>query len=423
MRSRPSSAAIPRIDIGDISTAGGRLSFMVRNPTQVDAAVERMRTLTKPLAADRQPRLGRAGRRFDPHRHDSDADRHRPGAQGRDGRRPRRRPPPHRSRRHQGNHRRHRGRQPHPRRGAGSRGSRSAEEADRPDRPARIQAGRPDRQPAGRPAGPRAAGQPGAADGRRHRLHGGQAPRDGLGRPADRRHARASTRTAGPTSTSSSTRPARAASAASPRKMSASRSRSSSTTRSCRRRTSTNRSSAARRRSRGSFTVKSANDLAVSLASGKLPVKLNVIEERTISAELGKDSIHKGVIASVVGTLWRHPVHARHLRAVRRLREHRAGGERVPDPRHHGDLQRHADAAWNRRLHSDHRRRGRRQRADQRAHPRGDTARTAPARCCRDRLSRSVPRHFRRQRNPRHLGRRSWPISVRARCAASPSSC
>ncbi len=53
----------------------------------------------------------------------------------------------------------------------------------------------------------------------------------------------------------------------------------------------------------GNFTVQSANDLAVSLASGKLPVKLNVIEERTVSAELGKDSIHKGVIASLVGTL------------------------------------------------------------------------------------------------------------------------
>src|SRR3954465_14930693 len=39
----------PRIDIGDISTAGGRLSFMVRNPTQLDAAVERMRTLTRPV--------------------------------------------------------------------------------------------------------------------------------------------------------------------------------------------------------------------------------------------------------------------------------------------------------------------------------------------------------------------------------------
>ena len=53
----------------------------------------------------------------------------------------------------------------------------------------------------------------------------------------------------------------------------------------------------------GSFTVKSAHDLAVSLASGKLPVKLNVIEERTVSAELGADSIHKGIIASVVGVL------------------------------------------------------------------------------------------------------------------------
>src|SRR3982751_1877649 len=38
----------PQIDIGDISTAGGRLSFLVRNPTQIDTAVERMRALTKP---------------------------------------------------------------------------------------------------------------------------------------------------------------------------------------------------------------------------------------------------------------------------------------------------------------------------------------------------------------------------------------
>src|SRR3954471_20491680 len=50
----------------------------------------------------------------------------------------------------------------------------------------------------------------------------------------------------------------------------------------------------------GQFTVQSANDLAVTLASGKLPVKLNVIEERTVGPDLGKDSIHKGVIASAV---------------------------------------------------------------------------------------------------------------------------
>jgi len=53
----------------------------------------------------------------------------------------------------------------------------------------------------------------------------------------------------------------------------------------------------------GNFTVESANQLAVSLASGKLPVKLNVIEERSVGPDLGKDSIHKGVIASVIGTL------------------------------------------------------------------------------------------------------------------------
>ena len=53
----------------------------------------------------------------------------------------------------------------------------------------------------------------------------------------------------------------------------------------------------------GSFTVESANALAVSLASGKLPVKLNVIEERTVGPDLGKDSIRKGAIASVVATV------------------------------------------------------------------------------------------------------------------------
>jgi preprotein translocase subunit SecD len=53
----------------------------------------------------------------------------------------------------------------------------------------------------------------------------------------------------------------------------------------------------------GSFTVETANELAVALASGKLPVKLNVIEERTVGPELGKDSIRKGVIASIVATV------------------------------------------------------------------------------------------------------------------------
>jgi preprotein translocase subunit SecD len=50
----------------------------------------------------------------------------------------------------------------------------------------------------------------------------------------------------------------------------------------------------------GGFTTETANDLAVQLRSGKLPVDLRVIEERTVGPELGKDSIRLGAIASIV---------------------------------------------------------------------------------------------------------------------------
>jgi len=53
----------------------------------------------------------------------------------------------------------------------------------------------------------------------------------------------------------------------------------------------------------GGFTVESANELAIALRSGKLPVALKVVEERTVSAELGQESIEKGILAGVVGTL------------------------------------------------------------------------------------------------------------------------
>ena len=39
----------PRIEVGDVSTADGKLSFMVRDSAQVDAAVERMRALSQPV--------------------------------------------------------------------------------------------------------------------------------------------------------------------------------------------------------------------------------------------------------------------------------------------------------------------------------------------------------------------------------------
>ena len=53
----------------------------------------------------------------------------------------------------------------------------------------------------------------------------------------------------------------------------------------------------------GSFNAKTANQLAISLASGALPVDLKVVEERTVGPDLGADSIKKGIIAFMVGTV------------------------------------------------------------------------------------------------------------------------
>jgi preprotein translocase subunit SecD len=53
----------------------------------------------------------------------------------------------------------------------------------------------------------------------------------------------------------------------------------------------------------GSFTPESANTLAIALRSGALPVPLAVVEERTVGPDLGADSIRKGLIAMGIGSL------------------------------------------------------------------------------------------------------------------------
>jgi len=51
----------------------------------------------------------------------------------------------------------------------------------------------------------------------------------------------------------------------------------------------------------GSFTVEQANDLAILLRAGALPAPLTIIEERTVGASLGQDSIEAGKLATYVG--------------------------------------------------------------------------------------------------------------------------
>ena len=51
----------------------------------------------------------------------------------------------------------------------------------------------------------------------------------------------------------------------------------------------------------GNFSFQEATDLSLLLRSGALPTPLNVVEERTVGPDLGKDSIKSGVISLIVG--------------------------------------------------------------------------------------------------------------------------
>ena len=51
----------------------------------------------------------------------------------------------------------------------------------------------------------------------------------------------------------------------------------------------------------GDFTFQSATDLALLLRSGALPAPLNIIEERTVGPDLGKDSINAGIMSLIIG--------------------------------------------------------------------------------------------------------------------------
>ena len=53
----------------------------------------------------------------------------------------------------------------------------------------------------------------------------------------------------------------------------------------------------------GSFTPQSASELSRFLNAGALPAKLLIVEERTVSAELGEASIRAGQVASIIGLI------------------------------------------------------------------------------------------------------------------------
>ncbi|MEG8099005.1 protein translocase subunit SecD [Candidatus Liberibacter brunswickensis] len=51
----------------------------------------------------------------------------------------------------------------------------------------------------------------------------------------------------------------------------------------------------------GNFTIETAGVLAAMLRAGSLPVKLNIVEERSVGADLGSDSVYRGAHAIIAG--------------------------------------------------------------------------------------------------------------------------
>jgi len=53
----------------------------------------------------------------------------------------------------------------------------------------------------------------------------------------------------------------------------------------------------------GAFTEQEATDLAIVLRAGSLPAPVKILEDRTVGPSLGKDSIHKGIVSVIVGSI------------------------------------------------------------------------------------------------------------------------
>ncbi|MFA5894670.1 MAG: protein translocase subunit SecD [Candidatus Shapirobacteria bacterium] len=53
----------------------------------------------------------------------------------------------------------------------------------------------------------------------------------------------------------------------------------------------------------GQFDIKSAKELSAQLNAGALPLPISILSQTTIGATLGKDTIHKGVVAGLIGLI------------------------------------------------------------------------------------------------------------------------
>ena len=129
----------------------------------------------------------------------------------------------------------------------------------------------------------------------------------------------------------------------------------------------------------GMETAQEASDVALLLRAGALAAPMQIIEERTVGPSMGAENIEKGFHSNIWGFAGGHAVHGHLLPRVRTVLVDRARHQRLLPDRAAVDAAGHAHPARHGgdRAHARHG--DRRQRADQRAHPRR-TAQRRPRR-------------------------------------------
>ena len=121
----------------------------------------------------------------------------------------------------------------------------------------------------------------------------------------------------------------------------------------------------------GRMNTREANDIALLMRAGALAAPMEIVEERTVGPSLGKENIEKGFDSVMYGFIVLADRSSASITADGRHLDDRAGRE--PDPARRGPVgdAGDADAAGHGRHRADTRHGDRRQRADQRADPRG----------------------------------------------------
>ena len=151
----------------------------------------------------------------------------------------------------------------------------------------------------------------------------------------------------------------------------------------------------------GRMTTREANDIALLMRAGALAAPMEIVEERTVGPSLGKENIDKGFNSVFYGFIVLAIFMCVYYLLMGVDLDDRAVGQPAAAGRAPVDAAGDADAARHRGHRADARHGDRRQRADQRAHPRGaalgrHAARGAARRATSARGARSSTRTSRR---------------------------